>query len=528
MLRSPIIWKLLFFVLLFGQAGKATELIKVLAKPASGFNFPYYLYIPNVLKEPKVLMVETNNSLTISDDQAFHDDAARNLILTINNWAADLGCPWLVPTFPRPASYPFVNIQSLNREAIMTDLAGLVRVDLQLLAMIADARALLATKGHNVDPKVWMIGYSSSGSFANRFTLLHPEAVKAASIGSPGSYPMSPVSLWKASSLRYPVGIADIEAISGKKFDAATFKTIPLQIYIGDNDGEDTLNYQDSYDTEDADLIKEVFGGPPAFMRWPGVEAAYNSVQSSSQFVIFPGMTHQWPDWAYVRDFFERNRKEPFPAPLPKPQPYKLYFPHVASGGGWETEVALTNPLKVSVQGQLQAFTAAGQGPLESVPVSLPALGRKQVTVGKSFASAKDIAYLVFTSDSGFTTGYTRFNQPGNRVSLPTTGGIKQGWFPKMEKNGWTGLAFINIDNSPANIIITAADNNGNKVAEERIVVGPRVKTVGMVDELFHGDLKNARYFQFVSDQRLVAFTVNGSADGLMLDGLAVLGRYVR
>jgi hypothetical protein len=338
---------------------------------------------------------------------------------------------------------------------------------------------------------------------------------------------MVPVSTWKGTSLRYPVGVADIEAISGKKFDAATFRNIPLQVYIGDDDGEDTLDYQDSYDTQDADLIKAVFGGPPAFMRWPWVEAAYNSMQSSNQFVIFPGMTHQWPDWAYIRDFFERNRTEPFPAPLPKPQPYRLYFPHVASFGQWETEVALTNTLEVSVQGQLQAFTAAGQGPLESVPVRIPALGRKEVTVGKAFVSAKDIAYLVFTSDSGFTTGYTRFSQPGNRVSLPTTGGAKQGWFPKMEKSGWTGLAFINIGDSPANITLTAEDDNGNKTGEEKIVVGPRVKTVGMVDQLFHSDLKNARYFQFASDQRIIAFTVNGSADGLMLDGLAVLGRYV-
>jgi hypothetical protein len=48
-----------------------------------------------------------------------------------------------------------------------------------------------------------------------------------------------------------------------------------------------------------------------------------------------------------------------------------------------------------------------------------------------------------------------------------------------------------------------------------------------MVDQLFSGDLKNAKYFKFKSDRNVLGFTVSGSADGLMLDGLHCLDNYI-
>jgi hypothetical protein len=41
-----------------------------------------------------------------------------------------------------------------------------------------------------------MIGFSASGAFTNRFTLLHPEMIKAASIGAPGGWPIVPTATW--------------------------------------------------------------------------------------------------------------------------------------------------------------------------------------------------------------------------------------------------------------------------------------------------------------------------------------------
>jgi pimeloyl-ACP methyl ester carboxylesterase len=513
------------FTVEMGSAG----LVQVPADPGKGFNWPYYLYTPATIKRPAILMVEPNNTGYTSDDQNVHDRAAASLINSKKPWADDLGAPYLVPTFPRPATNWKVYTQSLDRDTLLTNLPGLVRIDLQLVAMIDDARARLAAKGIDVDRKVWMVGYSASASFTGRFTALHPDRIKAASFGSGGSYPIVPVAGWKGKTLRYPVGVADLEALTGQKFNETVFRTVPIQCYMGDQDLDDALNYADGYEPEDAALIKEVFGGPPPFLRWPAAEAAYISVGSLCQFVVFPGMRHQWPAWSFLKEFFEHNRSEPFPPPLPKPLNYHLYFPHVASFDQWETEIALTNTSEGPIRGELRAFKADGGDPIETIPVDIPGSGRLETTVGKAFRNARDIAYMSMISDSGFLAGYTRFSQPGNRVSLPMVDGITDGWFNKVETDGWTGIAFLNVDSGPADVSLLAFDDHGDQVTSRTLTLAPGQKYVGMVSQLFTDvDVSMLRFFKFSSDKKLVGFTVSSSADGLMLDGLNSLEGYIR
>ncbi len=502
------------------------QVSRVSANPGKGFQWPYYLYIPATVKRPAVLVVEPNNTGLASDNAGLHDSEASKLINNRRYWADDLGSPYLVPAFPRPESNWMVYTHALDRDTLITNLPGLVRIDLQLIAMIDDARGWLAAQGIVVDAKVWMIGYSASGSFTNRFAVLHPDRLRAASAGSGGEYAIAPVSVWNGKTLRYPVGVADLQQLTGKPFDTASFRNLPVQIYIGDAQVDDAVDGADGYDPEDGTLIKEVFGGP-TFRRYPASEAAYNSIGSNCQFVIFPGVGHSWPDWSFIKEFLERTRTDPVPPPLPKPMLYKLFFPHVASSGQWETEVAFTNTTDVAVQGQLEAFTASG-GLLQSVNLVLAPRGRKQVVVGSFFQNPGQIAYLARVSDSGFLAGYTRFSQPGNRASLAAGTGSKLGWFTKMEKDGWTGIAFVNTETSLATVDLSARRNDGTQVASKSLRLGPGEKDVGMVDQLFPTDLTNATYFRFKSDRNVLGFTVSGSADGQMLDGLHYLDRYIK
>ncbi len=511
----------------FTIAGGQSGLSRIAANPSKGFSWAYYLYTPPSIKNPPVLLIQPNNTGTVDDNVTVHDTAARALIEGSRYWADELGTPYLIPTFPRPVSLPVGYTHALERDALLTKVAGYERIDLQLIAMIEDARSVLSAKGINVAPKVFMEGSSASGSFVSRFTMLHPDKVKAASIGCPGFGPIVPVSSWNGQALPYPEGISDLKDLVGSGFDAENFRTVPLQVWVGDED----RNVDPWWNPADPTVARVIaaFGGQHLYSRWPRYEAAYGTVTSLAQFVVFPGMGHQMAPWSYLKEFFENNRTSPQP-PLPKPLQFKVYFPHVASGGLWETEIALVNtiPGSVAVRGQLQAFGASGGSPLQSISVEIPAGGRKEITVGASFQNPGEIAYLVFLADSGFLTGYTRFNQPGNRVSLPAASGVQEGWFPKMERDGWTGLAFLNISEGEANVTLSALDENGNKVTEERLQVGPGVKTVDMVDRVFHGDLLKARYFTFTSDRKILAFSVSGSSDGQMLDGLPSLGWYTR
>jgi len=205
---------------------------------------------------------------------------------------------------------------------------------------------------------------------------------------------------------------------------------------------------------------------------------------------------------------------------------YTLYFPHVASSFGWETELALTNTAEAPVAGELRAYTAEGGNPIEILPFALPGLGRMEFIVGSSFQKAPDIAYISLVSDSCFLAGYTRFSQPGNRVSLAMSTGSTNGWFTKMEEDGWTGIAFVNVDAAAVSVALTAWDDNGNQVAATTLPLAPGQKYVGMVYQLFNSDLRNATFFRYSCDKKILGFEVTGSSDGQMLDGLHSLGDY--
>jgi hypothetical protein len=509
--------------------GETYELLKTPADPSKGFQWPYYLSIPTPLTSPSVLLVTPNNTGYCNDDPAVHDQAAKSYItsLSTTNDVVRLGSPILVPTFPRPMAYCTTYIQALDEDTLKTTLPGLQRVDLQLVAMIEDAKQRLAARGFKVDAKVFIWGFSASGAFSSRFTALHPDLIKAASIGSPLAEPVAPVSEWNGKRLWYPVGVADLPQLVGKPFDLESFRKVPLQIYMGDADPDPWLSVS-SEDVKNRDLIWEVFGGPPAFERWPAIEAVYRSRGCNAQFVIYPGVAHTYgPGWTEIWKFFEQNRATPIPAPLPKPFLYTVYFPHVSSFGSWETEIALTNTAEVPIQGQLRGYSTGGGSPIESLPVTIPALGRVEITVGQSFQHPQEIAYISLLSDSGFLAGYTRFYQPGNRCSLALGTGSNRGWLPKVEKDGWTGVAFLNVDTVAASVTLTAWDDNGKQVATTTLSLRPGEKTVGMVTQLFQSDLKDATYCTYKSDKKLLGFTVSGSSNGQMLDGLHALGDYI-
>ena len=169
-----------------------STILTVKPSPEKGFEWPYYLYIPpasevKVANEEVVhLIVSTNNTGQTSDRFLHHECSALRLLSRLARNGYKFGCPCLVPVFPRPKEYDSIYTHALDRDCLTTELEGLKRLDLQLLAMIDDARERLGQEGLQVSEKILLTGFSASGSFANRFTVLHPERVLAAVIGSPG------------------------------------------------------------------------------------------------------------------------------------------------------------------------------------------------------------------------------------------------------------------------------------------------------------------------------------------------------
>jgi hypothetical protein len=297
------------------------DLIKVPAAPAKGFEWPYYFCIPKALSRSTLLLVEPNNTGTATDDWAVHDAAA----LSIMKWRADfairLDVPLLVPTFPRPRNPPIpggIYTHALDRESLTTEVVlpggSIRRVDLQLIAMIRDAQTRLADRGFKVDSKVLMMGFSASGMFTSRFTMLHPEIVRAAAPGSPGGWPLAPVSQWWGGTpLRYPVGIADVRNLTGKAVSLAEVRRVPQYIYVGDQDTNDALDTRDFPQNEIEVICAHLNCNPAPNIseRWPISEEIYNSAGVFNSFVVYPGVAHSITPEMFedIFEFFMKNKR---------------------------------------------------------------------------------------------------------------------------------------------------------------------------------------------------------------------------
>jgi len=120
-------------------------------------------------------------------------------------------------------------------------------------------------------------------------------------------------------------------------------------------------------------------------------------------------------------------------------------------------------------------------------------------------------------------TGFELFgthngNQLGGYTGVNIMG--KEGVFAKIEKDGWTGIAFVNIGASQASIELTAYDDNGNTIATEPITLPSYSKEVEQPMNIFTQNIDSATYISYSSDRDIVAFQLNASSDNMMLDGL--------
>jgi dienelactone hydrolase len=250
------------------------------ADPAKGFRWPYLLVAP-ATASPTTLLVVPNNTGFLSEDLELLRASASCEVAQHLQMADRLGVALLVPVFPRTAD---VYTHALTRDAIVTKTPALARVDLQLIAMVDHARALL---GASVRPRVLMAGFSASGSFTNRFAVLHPDRVLAAAIGSPGGWPLAPSTEWT-----YPVGISDLQALSGSKLDLAALRKVSLFLFLGDQDTNDAVPYRDSFTAADEALVMQRFGKTPV-ARWDAAKRLYAQAKLRATFTLYPGVAHQ-------------------------------------------------------------------------------------------------------------------------------------------------------------------------------------------------------------------------------------------
>jgi predicted esterase len=265
---------------------------RVAAAPAAGFWWPYHVSVPKQVTGTRAvpLLVTPNNTGSSNDDASYHDRAAARRIRSSQSLADALGAVQLMPAFPRSVKTWQLYTHALDRDTLRHGIGPQRRLDLQLIAMIADARRRLATDVR-LSPRILMAGFSASGMFANRFTVLHPELVEAAAIGSPGGWPIAPVASWDARPLRYPLGVADVPMLTGHPVNLAALRRVRLFVFLGDRDTNDSLEFTDGYDPPDGELLRALAGATPV-ARWSTAERMYRAAGLNATFRLYAGVAH--------------------------------------------------------------------------------------------------------------------------------------------------------------------------------------------------------------------------------------------
>lgn len=262
---------------------------------SNGFHWPYYLTLPKTLKKDHsifILVIPTSSGPS-KDDFAFHDNAIKKKLPGREKIAEQLGVALVSPVLHRPRKDWEVYTHALDLDSLTTKKEKLSRPDLQIIAMVEDAKRRLRKQGYSPKEKIFLWGFSAAGMFSNRFTLLHPKSVKAAAVGSPGGWPLAPISKYRSKQLPYPVGIANLKELVGKDFDASAVSKIPQFFYLGEKDDNDSVPFGDGYDNSHKEIVFELFGKTPV-SRWEVSGQIYNEQLKCDfcQFKLYPGVGH--------------------------------------------------------------------------------------------------------------------------------------------------------------------------------------------------------------------------------------------
>ncbi len=274
---------------------------RVDSDPDAGFNYPYFLRVPSTTGEwdPETpILVEPNNTGTSTDDFSKHEAGARSRMehSTARQLSDELGVPLLIPVFPRPRSEPVDwshYTHALDRETLMLSEGPLARIDQQLLAMVDHARAKLEAESYPTREKIMLNGFSAAGNFVDRFAVLHPERVLSVTAGGLNGMALLPLEEAKGHTLRYHVGIADVPDLVGEAVDLDAVDEVNQYLYMGAEDENDTLPYDDAWTSEELKATAEaVYGEDMIRDRFPFCEQAYEQAGVSAQFAVYEDAGH--------------------------------------------------------------------------------------------------------------------------------------------------------------------------------------------------------------------------------------------
>jgi len=219
----------------------------------------------------------------------------------------------------------------------------------------------------------------------------------------------------------------------------------------------------------------------------------------------------------------------------------RLEVPHVTVADPWWTGLAIYNPgrelrtavLEDSCSLAVTGFTKSGQKLSEGDVSEDISLGVDKITV----ASAKDLpdgtVALKIAGECDLSGVEFIGTEKGAGCVLLSGKRCKNGVFARVQaatSHKWSGIALLNSDPlNEANVALVAYDNDGQKLAEEKFLIGAASQLVGVAETLFTDDISSATMIRFFSDKELSGLIINNvdsevdGVDGSQIDILPVL-----
>jgi hypothetical protein len=287
-----------------------SKTIVVKANPEKGFHFPYLLKTSKKTVDANYIVVESNNTGSGNSIKGMTSKAKKSL-----NWvlgasiSKKLKYPMLMPVFPFGTSALMQNkyyFPQLDSDVLKIDKDKYRRIDLQLIAMIDDAREkLLKENNQNINEKVIMVGFSSSSLFSARFTFLHPDRVSVAIGGGIGGLLPVPADKINGIEAIYPIGTYDFENITGTKFNLEEYKKTPQFYYQGTKDKSNPFRRgAEDLTDEEYKIVKKLFvdglpfGDKPVSLKvstvmWNNSQKYINQIVDNVRFESPKGLGHE-------------------------------------------------------------------------------------------------------------------------------------------------------------------------------------------------------------------------------------------
>jgi len=381
---------------------------KIEADPDAGFDSPYFLYTP---KAPD------------SADDSVNDSQQRPLLVEIYCWGAfrnrvenaretiqggtmrGVGDATNSPVLVAPLPFRVGSRFGLRPGTQVTDPRH-ERVDLQLLAMVSDAKSRLDGGRYTVADQIHFDGGSSAGVFIDSFAALHPERVSVFASGANGMavLPLADLSddipthgTPKRTTVPWPIGVADLDKLADTEFNREAWMEIDQFRWIGaedqdpDSPGDYTHKiYKESGESDE--LVRDIFGSLQVDHRFETSREIYDHLGVPATFSVFEGAGHV-PGAEGSREITEYHQ-----------QKIAEEFEVVAVSARKSADrVTVGEPLVVTliaenhtaIETTTTATLTADEAELETAEIRVPPTGTETIEVETGFDEAGEYPFRV-------------------------------------------------------------------------------------------------------------------------------------